>query len=74
MPKKLKTPNVPKITRSTVSKRQQQEIDSLASISSPVKSSKSKKVDSQEREKQAAVIVIMETKQKHKSSDKVKVT
>ena len=54
-PKKSKTPNIPKITRSTANKRQQQEIDSLASVSAPVKSSKSKKSPPVSKEKQASI-------------------
>ena len=69
MPKKSKTLNILKITRSTASKRQQQGIDSLVSVSSPVKCSKCKEVNSPECKKQAAVVVVTETKQKHKSSD-----
>ena len=79
-PKKSKTPNVPKITRSTASKRQQQEIDSLASVSFPVKSSKSKRsppvskekqdsIESPEHKQGIIVQVVTETKQTKSSKE-----
>ena len=80
LPKKSKTQNVQKITRSTASKRKQQEIDSLASVSSPVKSSKSNKsppvseemqasIQSQEREKGIIAQAVTETKQTKSSKE-----
>ena len=48
-------PKKSKITRSTTSKRQLQEIDSLASVFSPPKSSKSKKSLPVNKEKQASI-------------------
>ena len=60
----------PKITRSTASKKQRQEIDSLASISSPPKSSKSKKspkkqalLESLERKKEIIAQAVTDIKQ-----------
>ena len=62
MPKKLKFPKEPKITRSTASKRQQQEIEFLASVSSPVKSSKSKKSPPIHEQKKAALPAVSKEK------------
>ena len=69
-------PKKPKITRSTASKKQRQEIDSLASVSSPPKSIKSKKspkkqasLKSPKCKKGIIAQAVLETKQAKSSKD-----
>ena len=73
-------PKKSKITRNTANKRQQQKIDSLASVPSPAKSSKSKKsppvskekqvsIELPEREKGIIAQVVTETKQTKSSKE-----
>ena len=63
MPRGKKTSS-PKITRSlrskTAQKRQEQDIESLASLSSPVKSNKSKKLPPIRERKKAALLTVSE--------------
>ena len=60
MPKKLTSLTFLRSTAKAKQKRQQQDIESLASVSSPVKSSKSKKLPPIRKQKRAALPTVSE--------------